>query len=71
MGVSGKKTLDAHDYDIDGAQVGNSGEFHFDAAAGTYLELVDDTIRAALRSASIFGYLGIRFTPRASALIAM
>ena len=26
--------LDAHDYGLDGAQCGNSAEFHFDAAGG-------------------------------------
>jgi hypothetical protein len=63
--------LDAHDYGIDGAQAGNSGEFHFDASQPGYLQFVDDVIAIALRHVPIFGYVGIRFTPRASALLAM
>ncbi|MCK0511473.1 FAD-binding protein [Aromatoleum buckelii] len=63
--------LDAHDYGIDRAQAGNSGEVHFDASAPGYLQFVDAVIDAALRRAPVFGYIGIRFTPRASALLAM
>ena len=32
-----KNILDAHHYDIDYAQAGDSAEFHFDAAAGVYI----------------------------------
>lgn len=65
--------LDAHDYGLDGAQCGNSGEFHFDAAGGAYLDFIDEVIRLARRpeNVPVFGYIGIRFTPGASALIAM
>jgi hypothetical protein len=65
--------LDAHDYGLDGAQCGNSGEFHFDAAGGAYLDFIGDVIRLARRPEHrpVFGYIGIRFTPAASALIAM
>jgi hypothetical protein len=63
--------LDAHDYGLDGAQCGNSAEFHFDAAGGTYLEFIDDVIALAGSHFPVFGYIGVRFTPAASALIAM
>lgn len=66
--------LDAHDYGLDGAQSGNSAEFHFDAAGGAYLDFIDDAIRLARPAkagSAVFGYIGIRFTPAASALIAM
>lgn len=63
--------LDAHDYGIDGAQAGSSAEFHFDAATDGYLQFVDAVIGVTLRRRPILGYVGIRFTPAASALIAM
>jgi len=63
--------LDAHDYGFDGAQCGNSAEFHFDAAGSAYLEFIGDVIGVAGRHYPTFGYIGIRFTPAASALIAM
>jgi len=66
--------LDAHDYDIDGAQCGNSAEFHFDAAGGAYLAFIGDVISLAGGQGGngpVFGYIGIRFTPAASALLAM
>ena len=66
--------LDAHDYGLDGAQCGNSGEFHFDAAGGAYLAFIGDAIRLARQqdgNGLVFGYIGIRFTPAASALLAM
>lgn len=66
-----KNILDAHDYGIDGAQAGDSAEFHFDAWTGTYLNFVDDVIAVANQNFPVFGYIGIRFTPAATALIAM
>ncbi|SEN50552.1 D-arabinono-1,4-lactone oxidase [Duganella sp. CF517] len=65
--------LDAHDYGLDGAQCGNSGEFHFDAAGGGFLDFIGDAMRLARQPGHgpVFGYIGIRFTPAASALIAM
>lgn len=63
--------LDAHDYGLDGAQCGNSAEFHFDADDAAYLDFVDDVIALAGRHFPVFGYIGIRFSPPASALIAM
>ncbi|MBY3243160.1 FAD-binding protein [Rhizobium laguerreae] len=70
-GTLGQNMLDAHDYEIDGAQAGNSGEFHFDAASNAYLDFIEDVIAAARRRHPVFGYIGVRFTPRSSALIAM
>jgi hypothetical protein len=66
-----RNILDAHDYGLDGAQIGNSVEFHFDAAGSAYLAFIDDVIALAQRHFPVFGYIGIRFTPAASALIAM
>jgi len=63
--------LDAHDYGIDGAQAGDSVEFHFDAASGAYLDFIEDVIALARQHFPVFGYIGIRFTPAATALIAM
>ena len=63
--------LDAHDYDLDGAQCGNSAEFHFDATGTTYLQFVEEVIGLAHKHFPVFGYIGIRFTPVASAMIAM
>lgn len=63
--------LDAHDYGLDGAQCGNSAEYHFDAASSTYLTFIDDVIRLTRKYFPVFGYIGVRFTPVASALIAM
>lgn len=63
--------LDAHDYGLDGAQCGNSAEYHFDASGASYLAFIDDVIGLARKHFPVFGYIGIRFTPVASALIAM
>jgi hypothetical protein len=63
--------LDAHDYGLDGAQSGDSAEFHFDASASQYLDFIDAVIGLAGRDSAVFGYIGIRFTPAATALIAM
>jgi FAD binding domain len=72
--ASGEKyhnILDAHDYEMDGGQAGNSAEFHFDAAGVEYLNFTEEVIALARKHAPVFGYIGIRFTPAASALIAM
>ncbi len=66
-----KNMLDAHDYGLDGAQAGDSAEFHFDAATGTYIDFVDDVVALAQKHFPVFGYIGIRFTPQANALMAM
>ncbi len=63
--------LDTHDYDFDGAQSGDSAEFLFDAAAQDYLHFADAVVALARDNYPLLGYMGIRFTPRASALIAM
>lgn len=63
--------LDAHDYTIDGAQSGNSAEFFFNAASAEYRTFVDTVIRLAIEHAPVFGYMGLRFTPGASPLLAM
>ena len=70
-GAKHQNILDAHDYDTDGGQAGNSVEFHFDASGVTYLNFVDDVIGLAGKYSPVFGYIGLRFTPAASALIAM
>lgn len=70
-GPLGQNMLDAHDYGIDGAQAGNSAEFHFDAAGSAYLDFVARVTASALDHFPILGYIGIRFTPASSALIAM
>jgi hypothetical protein len=72
--ASGEKyrnILDEHDYETDGGQAGNSVEFHFDAAGVEYLNFTEDVIALARKHAPVFGYIGIRFTPAATALIAM
>ncbi len=63
--------LDTHNYDLDGTQSGNSAEFHFDASAADYLIFADRVVELAGRHFPVLGYLGIRFTPGSSALIAM
>jgi D-arabinono-1,4-lactone oxidase len=63
--------LDRHDYGLDGAEAGDSAEFHFDASTGTYLEFIDAVVNLAGVHFPVFGYIGIRFTPRSTALIAM
>ncbi|RDI65567.1 D-arabinono-1,4-lactone oxidase [Nocardia pseudobrasiliensis] len=66
--------LDTHNYALDGAQSGNSAEFIFDAGLNyqsfidTILQLARDRLAAGR---PVFGYIGIRFTPKSSALIAM
>jgi hypothetical protein len=65
--------LDTHSYRLDYTACGDSAEYLFDAAGDGYLAFADAVV-ALSRSGSetpIFGYMGIRFTPRASALIAM
>jgi hypothetical protein len=63
--------LDNHDYGLDGAEVGDSVEFHFDASANAYLDFIDAVVALANAHFPVFGYIGIRFTPRSTALIAM
>jgi hypothetical protein len=63
--------LDAHNYNLDGAQSGNSAEFFFDASTGAHLQFVDSVIAIANAHAPVFGYIGMRFMPRASALLSM
>jgi hypothetical protein len=63
--------LDAHDYGVDHATIGNSAEFHFDAGSSAYLDFIEDVRSLALEHFPVFGYIGIRFTPASSALIAM
>jgi hypothetical protein len=63
--------LDAHDYGLDGAQSGNSVEFHFDASSGAYLDFIDAVVALCGVHFPVFGYIGIRFTPAATALIGM
>jgi len=66
--------LDAADYELDRAEAlaGDSAEFFFDASSREYLSFVDAVIDVALRwPYPVFGYMGIRFTPRATALLAM
>jgi hypothetical protein len=63
--------IERHGYELDGAQSGNSAEFSFDASRGEYLDFVEEVIRLADRDAPLLGLIGIRFTPRSSALIAM
>ncbi len=66
-----KNILDAHDYGLDGAQSGDSSEFHFDATTPNYLNFIDAVMAAAQKHFPVFGYIGVRFTPQATALIAM
>jgi D-arabinono-1,4-lactone oxidase len=63
--------LDTHDYSLDGAQSGDSVEFFFDASGGDHLSFIDAVIDLSNKHSPVFGYMGIRFTPRSSALIAM
>jgi hypothetical protein len=70
-GNPGENILDEHDYGLDGSQSGDSAEFHFDASAGRYLEFIDAVTALANQHFPVFGYIGIRFTPGATALIAM
>jgi hypothetical protein len=63
--------LDTHDYTLDGAQVGNSAEYFFDAAKNAHLNFIDGVIALANTHAPVFGYIGIRFMPRSAALLGM
>jgi hypothetical protein len=63
--------LDLHDYGLDGAESGDSVEFHFDASSPAYLDFIDAVIDLTGVHFPVFGYIGIRFTPGATALIAM
>jgi D-arabinono-1,4-lactone oxidase len=63
--------IDTHKYDLDGAQSGNSAEYFFDAAAREYLAFIDAVVALCNARSPVLGYMGIRFTPRSTALIAM
>lgn len=63
--------LDTHDYDLDGTQTVNSGEFFFDASKNGYLTFIDAVINLANVHSPVFGIIGIRFTPSSAPLIAM
>ena len=63
--------LDTHDYGLDGAQIGNSAEYFFDASNGSHLAFVDAVIALANAHAPVFGYVGVRFMPASAALIGM
>lgn len=70
-GGPGGNILDTHNYSLDHAQSGHSAEFFFDASGADYLRFVDDVVAIAHERAPIYGFVGIRFNPRSSALIAM
>jgi D-arabinono-1,4-lactone oxidase len=62
--------LDVHGYYLDYNTPGDSCEYLFDAAGDGYRLFADDVITLA-KTQTVFGYMGIRFTPAASALLAM
>lgn len=63
--------LDTHDYSFDHAQSGDSAEFFFDAGTKSYLGFADDVVALATKHSPVLGYLALRFTPGATASIAM
>lgn len=63
--------LDTHNYALDGGQSGNSAEFHFNAESGDYLAFAESVVQLASEHFPVLGYMGIRFTPRSTALLAM
>jgi hypothetical protein len=58
-------------YRLDGTLSINSAEFFFNASSPAYLDFIDRVIALAIAHSPVFGVMGIRFTPRATALIAM
>jgi hypothetical protein len=56
-----EKILDTHDYDMDGCESANSGEFFFDAASGSYIKFVDEVLQKAKDVGPIMGYVSLRF----------
>ena len=66
-----QNVLDKHDYGLDGAESADSVELLFDAASNVYLDFIDTVVDIANRHSVVYGYIGIRFTPAATALIAM
>lgn len=62
--------LDVHGYYLDYNTPGDSAEYFFDASAQGYLDFTDEVLTLAKRH-NAFGYMGVRFTPKASALLAM
>jgi D-arabinono-1,4-lactone oxidase len=63
--------LDKHNYKIDGAQIGDSAEYFFDASTGSHLRFIDGVLRLVSAHAPVYGYIGVRFMPRSSALLSM
>jgi D-arabinono-1,4-lactone oxidase len=63
--------IDTHNYDLDGAQSGNSAEYFFDASSHEFLGFIDAVVALCNARSPVLGYMGIRFTPRSTALIAM
>lgn len=63
--------LNVHNDSLDHALIGESVEFSFDASGDSYLRFADSVVSLARRYGPVFGYMGIRFTPISSALIAM
>jgi hypothetical protein len=63
--------LDTHNYALDGAQSGNSAEYFFDGSNGAHLRFIDSVISLVNARSPIFGYMGVRFMPRSSALLSM
>jgi hypothetical protein len=69
--AGGANMLDNHDYSLDGAEVGDSAEFIFDAMSSNYLDFIDAVAGLAKEHFPVFGYIGVRFMPGSTALIAM
>lgn len=63
--------LDVHSYALDYTASGDSAEYLFDASGDGYLAFADAVLDLTRAFQPVFGYMGIRFTPKASALIAM
>lgn len=65
------RMLDTHDYELDYLQSGHTCEFHFDASGTDYLAFLDDVVVAAAAAKGALGLIGLRYTPRARAQLAM
>lgn len=65
--------LDTHGYDLDGIVSSDSAEFFFDAREPQFLDFIEEVRQLAQRDeySPIFGFIGIRFMPKAEALLAM
>jgi len=68
--ASANSVLDVHGYYLDYNTAGDSCEYFFDAASDGYLAFADTVVSLA-NTRITFGYMGVRFTPNSSALIAM